>query len=79
MDGAPHNWRFCSGLPSVHAISVGTDTSLHCVIGCNSKPLSMRAGRFEGDAQPRRGVGLALCPAAPLRAHGAGHPESAAR
>lgn len=82
MDGAPHNWgrwRFCSGLLSVHFISVGTDTSLHYIIGCNSKPLSMRAARFEGDAQPERGVGLALHPAAPVRAHSTGHPESAAR
>lgn len=82
MDGAPHNrgrWRFCSGLPSVHSISVGTDSSLHCIIGCNSKPPSRRAAGFEGEAQPERGVGLALRPAAPVRAHSAGHPGSAAR
>lgn len=51
----------------MHFISVGTDTSLHCIIGCNSKPVSVRAVKFEGDAQPKRGVGLALRPAAPLR------------
>lgn len=62
----------------MHSISLGTDTSLHCIIGCNSKPLSIKAARFEGDAQPECGVGLALCWAAHLQAHGAGHPESAA-
>lgn len=63
----------------MHSISVGTDTSSHCIIGCNSKPLSIRAARFEGDGQPEHGVGLALRLAAPLRAHSAGHPEGAAR
>lgn len=81
MDGAPHNrgrWRFCSGLPSVHFISVGTDTSLHFIIGCNSKPLSVRAARFGGDAQPEW-CRLVLRVAAPLRAHSTGQPEGAAR
>lgn len=67
MDGAPHSrgrWCFCSGLLSVHSISVGTDTSLHYVIGCNSKPLSIRAASFEGDAHPERG-------SAPARSHSA--------
>lgn len=30
---------FCSGL-AVHFICVGTDTSLHCLISCNSKPFA---------------------------------------
>lgn len=77
MDGAPHNWGrwcFCSGLPSVHSISVGADSSLRCTIGCNSKPLSTRAAGFGGDAQPERGVGLALGLAAPLGAQSAAQP-----
>lgn len=54
----------------MHSVSVGTDTSLHYVIGCNSKPLSIRAVCFEGDAHPEHGAGL--CPSASTQR---GHPE----
>lgn len=57
---------FCSRLPSVHFLSVGADMSLHYVISCNSKPLSIRAARFKWGAQPEQRVGLTLCRSALL-------------